>query len=347
MPLFWFGPGSEGEGPERYSIRIPCDLSADKSLDLPDDGVEAEGEKFRVRLLKEDPGFRVVAGPFPTAQAAEDAWPRVRAALLRAALEHRMGLRMPETLERPRVYDEPRPISDDSPVADLARKRGWDEYDGDYSANRPCVVPEHKRLMRFGTGAATAIKGLQPSAVASTIREGLQSPAVEKLASREKLQLAVELYTSAFFTSSQRAEVLRLVTVLEAVAEPPATPPAATDAWRTAVDRVESLLSELDEGGSERQAVERLLERMHSLRMGEESISQGIRALIAEAVDADPDLGQTEELQSKATKAYRVRSRLLHDGEAPDEDVAEAQDFLRSFVPQLLLSLTDNQKAVK
>ncbi len=341
-PLLWWGPGSDGTGPERFSIRTPVSVSPDRKVDVPEEGVEVEQDPYRIRILREDPGFRLAVEPFADAEEAEAAWDEVRSALLRAALVHKAGLRVPSSVERARELEEPQPIADSSPVAPLTRKRGWDATDGNYDALQATVVPEHKRLIRFGAGSGRAILHIRAENLAETVAEGLTSPHVARLAASPKQQLAIELYTSAFFEGSQRVKVVRLVTVLEVLAERLETHRIARKAWEAAVRRVERFQAEYDPGSPERQHVQRLLERMTSLGMNEESIRRSIRLLVERATTVDAELGDAADLKRRVMDAYDVRSKLVHDGEAPAEAVGDASRFLHDFTPGLLLSAIEH-----
>ena len=343
MPLLFWGPGSAGEGPERYSIRLPFTVSPDRKLDLPEEGSAADVEEYRVTILREDPGFRLAAEPFREADDAERAWPRLRAAILRAALLHRVGIRFPSSLDRAREYDQPGPIADESAAAPLAKKRGWTETDGDYDAGTPTIVPEHKRLFRFGAGAVRVSISLSAERLAEAICEGLTLSCVEHLEADEKLQLGLDLYTSSFFESSRRVKVVRLVTVLDALAEPGQTPPRALEAWGAARQLVAQMASGHEQGTPEGEHIQRLVQRMDSMRMHEESITHGIQGLVERGVAADPDLGDLAELQKAARESYTTRSTLLHDGVADAEEIATAAEFLNGFVPRLLSALVDAQ----
>jgi hypothetical protein len=69
----------------------------------------------------------------------------------------------------------------------------------------------------------------------------------------------------------------------------------------------------------------------------EESISESLRRLAAAHATV---LGETtEDARRNMLSAYGVRSKLLHDGHAPSNEIASAAAWLSKAVPAILGSL--------
>jgi hypothetical protein len=71
----------------------------------------------------------------------------------------------------------------------------------------------------------------------------------------------------------------------------------------------------------------------------QESISENLRKLAAANANV---IGETtEEARHNMVSAYGVRSRLVHDGYASEEEIAAARAWLNKAVPAILESLAN------
>ena len=61
-----------------------------------------------------------------------------------------------------------------------------------------------------------------------------------------------------------------------------------------------------------------------------------MRKYIANILDNNSDLGDTEEVLSKLKNLYNHRSNLLHKGSTDKQAIQEGLRFLTGFVPKLL-----------
>ena len=65
-------------------------------------------------------------------------------------------------------------------------------------------------------------------------------------------------------------------------------------------------------------------------------IGAGMRSFVNAALAKHPDLGDRQAISKKVRDAYNTRSRLLHDGHVPQEQLSADLVFLRDFAPRLL-----------
>lgn len=87
----------------------------------------------------------------------------------------------------------------------------------------------------------------------------------------------------------------------------------------------------------EREVLNRLLSRMGDLKR--ESIGARLREYVSGVVERNRDLGDPTTMAKQVTKAYGVRSDLVHNGYAQGSAISESLTFLQDFVPRLLMAL--------
>jgi hypothetical protein len=58
------------------------------------------------------------------------------------------------------LFNSAKPIPDTALMSFLAESTGWTATDGHYDADKAIIRPEHKRLVRWETGRASAVVGI-------------------------------------------------------------------------------------------------------------------------------------------------------------------------------------------
>jgi hypothetical protein len=133
------------------------------------------------------------------------------------------------------------------------------------------------------------------------------------------------------------AEVVNLATALEVLIKPERVSKAASDQIDELLGMFDSTRDHSAEDEEQRRALDRMRSRLVGLK--EESISENLRRLAATHAGA---IGETtEEARRNMVSAYGVRSKLVHDGYAPKDEIAVAAKWLRKAVPAILEALAD------
>jgi hypothetical protein len=293
---------------------------------------------------------------FPTPDAARDFFYRLRGALLVATLDLRIGLSIVAELQEPLTYDPPKEIKAPKVMPSCVRDRGWTHVDAAIDASPSVVIPEHKRVLLFAAGSATAIRGVTATRLADTLDEALGLPNPEQIATAERLSLAIDLYAASRREATHRGRIVTMVTALEALVDAE----YASDRVRASVDRIlvefrttsshttiwrrfaywalrrMGILGRMGEGltGAERN---RLMSQLGNLRR--ESIGERLRRFVeAESAHLGAD---GDELKRALTHSYGVRSHLVHEGHSDPRDVERARTWLEMWVPKLLRSVAN------
>jgi hypothetical protein len=334
MPLLWFRMASAGSPPERYTLQVPFQLGPSHALtsadvkdvvfgDLTLEIVENQG----VQLLR-------VTG-FKTAGEAEVYFPRLRGALLRLIVRKKLSLRTTRGMQSVQLKHPPIDVRGNPNFGTMLEGKGWTHLDGYVDPSPAVVIPEHLRIMEFGGGSLSATLSMPVQSFLEQLTDGLTLLQPEQIAADERLSLSIDLYAASLWETSQRARVVSLATALEALIEPERVGQAASDQIDKLLDVFDSSRDQSREDEEQRRALDRMRSRLAGLK--EESILENLRQLATAHADA---LGETiDEARRNMVSAYGVRSKLVHDGYARDDEIASAAAWLSKAVPAILESL--------
>jgi hypothetical protein len=174
--------------------------------------------------------------------------------------------------------------------------------------------------MEFGVGSLSVMVSMPVPLFLEHLAESLALPQPQQIAADERLSLAVDLYAASLWETSRRAQVVSLATSLEVLIKPARVSKAASDQ----IDELLGMFDPTRDHSAEHEEQRRALDRMRSRLAGlkEESISENLRRL---AVAHASVIGETtEEARRNMVSAYGVRSKLVHDGYAPEDEIAGA-----------------------
>lgn len=335
--LFAISPGTVGNGDERYVATLPFWLSPGSILELPDSVSLVTGETGRLSIEKLHHLYTASLGPFPTMVAAEQGLSQLRAAVLWCAIEFRAGLRYAAHTEAVTLLDEPIKIPNTQPMAHVGKLTGWECTDGHYVAESALIRPEHKRLCRFESGRVTLTAGIAVDRFIAKAEEALSFERIAQVAGDEKLKLAIEVAVSHRFEASDNAQFITLITSLEALLPDLPVSPAAARAVAEASQLIRHKRDGLARADPEWSELERLRSRVEKLNV--DSVGEGIRTFVSLVLQRHPELGDHQAIATQVREAYNTRSRLLHDGHVPGDQLRTGLEFLRDFVPRVLRSL--------
>ena len=169
------------------------------------------------------------------------------------------------------------------------------------------------------------------------------APVVTRIASllsngprADKLRTALELYGSHFYERQARTRFLLLVIALEALAIPTLKHQVALDLLAKWQDDLSNEQKRHDKSTAEYAALDALARDL--LYRREDSIRSQIRDLFRSVVG--PVDGNSTDLPRRALKIYDTRSRLVHDGSIPANDLAAAEAEARGLLELVLKSHT-------
>lgn len=335
--IFAVSPGAAGFGEQRFVATLPFSLSPGSVLQLPNESTQFTGASGRLTVEKLHHLYAASLGPYPSTEAAEQGLSQLRAAILWCAIEFGTGVRYPAETGAVGLLDKPITIPATQPMAHIGKVTGWECTDGHYDAGEAVIRPDHKRLIRFESGRATVTAGIAVERFVAKAEEALSFEHLSQVAGNDKLKLAIEVAVSHRFEATDNAQFITLITSLEALLPDLPVSPAAAAAIAAAMQVVRASRDNLPRAEPEWSELERLLGRMDKLRM--DSIGAAMRSFISAAVVKHPELGDSKAISMQVRDAYNARSRLLHDGQVPREQLRAGLEFLRDFTPRLLRAL--------
>lgn len=334
--IFAISPGTAGRGEERFVATLPFWLSPGSMLQLPEESTQFTGATGRLTVERLHHLYIASLGSFPSTDAAEQGLAQLRAAVLWCAIEFGTGLRYPVETGAVSLFDQPITIPVVQPMAH-GEVTGWECTDGHYEAGEALIRPDHKRLVRFEFGRATMTAGIAVDRFVAKAEEALSFKHLSKVAGDDKLKLAIEVAMSHRFEASDNAQFITLITSIEALLPALPVSPAASVAIAEVAQIIRGKRDTLPRVDAEWSELERLLNRVNNLRL--DSIGAGMRSFVNTILDRHPGLGDCQAISKQVCDAYNTRSRLLHDGNVPQEQLRAGLVSLRDFVPRLLRCL--------
>ena len=216
-------------------------------------------------------------------------------------------------------------------------RKGWTHLDGYVDPAPAVVIPEHLRIVEFGAGSLTVTLSMPVRSFLQELAEGLTLLQPEKIAANERLSLAIDLYGVSLWETSQRARVVSLATSLEALIKSETVSEAASEQIDQLLAVFDSARDRSAEDEEQRRALDNMRSRLADLK--EKSISENLRQLAAAHANVISET--TEDARRNMVSAYGVRSKLVHDGYAPENEIADAATWLSKAVPAILESLAN------
>lgn len=342
MPLLWFRIASEGSPPERYTLQVPFQLGPTQVL-KPADVKEIAFGDHKLEIV-ENQGIRLlrITG-FKTFEEAEAFFQRLRGALCYLIIRKKLSVRSTRDMQKVQLQEPPIDVRGNPNFGDMCDRNGWTHLDGYVDPSPAVVIPEHLRIMEFGTGSASFTISIPVPSFLEHLAEGLALPQPEGIAADERLSLAIDLYAASLWETSRRARVVSLATSLEALIEPERVSEAALDHIEQLLEVFDSVRDRSTEDEEQSGELDRMRSRLAGLK--QESISENLRKLATAHANV---IGVTpEEARRNIVSAYSVRSKLVHDGYAPEDEIVNAAAWLSKAIPAILESLAMKKASVR
>jgi len=271
---------------------------------------------------------------FRSFEKAEEFFQRLRGALYYLTVGHKLSIRSDRDMQMVRLLDSPVDVRGNPNWGEICEQKGWTQLDGYVDPFPAVVIPEHLRIMEIGVGPLSVTIGTPVPMFLEHLAGVLALPKPESITADERLSLAIDLYASSLWETSRRARVVSLATALEALIKPERVSQAASDQIDQLLNAFDSARDCLAEDQKQRSESDSIRSRLASLK--NESISERLRRL---AVAHASDIGvTTEQARHKMVSAYGVRSKLVHDGNAPEAEIEDAAAWLDKAVPAILKS---------
>lgn len=332
--MLWTRIASDGSPPKRYTLQVPFQLGPTHALEITDDKMITFGD-LNLEVL-DNQGFQLLRiSSFKSPEEAAAFFNQIRGALLSLIVRKKLSLRSVTNLQEVKIKEPPIDVRGNPNFGDLTEKKGWTHLDGYVDPSPAVVIPEHLRILEFGVGSMNATLSMPVLSFLNHITEELALPGPENVAADERLSLAIDLYALSLWEKSRRSRVVSLATSLEALIKPEQVIEVVSRQIDHLLEFFDSSRDTSAENGQDRRELNRLRSRLAGLR--EESISENLRKLAAAHAKV---IGETiDDARRNMVAAYGVRSKLVHDGFAPEAEIASAADWLGKTVPAVLEKL--------
>lgn len=336
MPLLWFRIASEGSPPERYTLQVPFQLGPMHAL-TPADVKEIAFGDHKLEIVSNQGIQLLRITGFNSFEEAEEFFQRLRGSLYHLIVRKKLSIRSTSDMQMVQLWKPPVDIRGNPNFGGICERKGWTHLDGSVDLSPAVVIPEHLRIMEFGVGSASVTISMPVPSFLEHLAKGLALPQPERIAADERLSLAIDLYAASLWETSRRARVVSLATCLEALIEPERVSEAASDQIEQLLKAFDSVRDRSAEDAEQRSELDRMRSRLAGLK--EESISENLRKLAGAHAKV---IGvTTEEARRNIVSAYGVRSKLVHDGYATDDEIVDAAGWLDKAVPVILESLAN------
>jgi hypothetical protein len=335
--IFAVSVGSDGKGIERFVLYLPFSFAPGRIIGPIDSSISHCAGGYEARVEKLVNFYALTIGVFRTESDALNFFPKLRSSLLWASLKDSVGISFPKSLANVRLRNTPASVPESGIIAEVIATVGWDTIDGDYNADEAVARPQAKKLLRWEMGRASLSQTIGVSSFIGRISEALAFEYTANVLYDEKLQLAIDLYSSFFFEISENAQFITLVTVLEALTPDSEIPETGKETLKALKKLITEDMKKVPTDSEKWKHLEHLRNRVGGLK--KQSISFALKDYVAKIVHENPCLGTLEEIAAQLRDIYNTRSLLLHTGAADEGAVKDSLEFLRSFVPRLLEQL--------
>lgn len=210
-------------------------------------------------------------------------------------------------------------------------KEGLPQFDVIGDDTRPFIVESGKRVAVFVGNSPTITVATSLQRAADAIAKGMQAPDADHLFNDERFRTAVELFGSAAFEESSRAQLLTNAMALEVLAPAIDKHEIALEAIARWTKELEQLMSSSPPDSDEYHALDSLMREMLTRRQA--SIRSRIRSFVVATLSSHPDVSQ---LAKNAVKAYDERSTLVHQGTLPGDRAQVAATSLRQITELII-----------
>jgi hypothetical protein len=317
---------SKGHGIENYSIQLPILLSpiAKFSLSENKDNCYFTLENHKIFVSIENDFYIFKSFDFGTEDEAQKFILKLCASLRLFSLRNKIGIRF--DYEPASIIDSPK----------IYMPKGWTEavdskwklddegylLDGIINSFSTFIIPEHKKIVDDGAISFTPVSLHQLSKISEYYFEISAHLNFDQVFGNAELDLAFQVFSTAYFHHIPLLTFTNLVTCLELLSETKESNSFTLDL----INEVQSLLK----NKAKEQTEEHKKNDIHKLRskIGKhkyESITESVFRLVYEyhkkygQIDKSLILSNEQEYLTAVTEIYAIRSDLVHSGDVKDK----------------------------
>lgn len=331
-------PGSEGSGPERYSVRIPFSIEPLGRFPQVDDlGFH---EKYLLQigskraLIERYPSFYVLLiTDFRQRFEAEQYLQRASVGLLRFSIEREMAIEFSSSPTPLDVSPQNKPLRESFAQQHMP---SWQRPDGTFTdagffPHLTTIVPAHQRIWEFPLCFGKEVKQIDANLLcdAITAAQNILNPIA--ILNDEKLALAIHAFGSAHNTWDRKAQFIFLTTVLEILKRDEKRPQFSQQIVSVMLKHLDTFSTSSD---ADRHEVAQLRNDLAQLR--QRSISAGICELAYASRPADSRQPSSQpESDRNLREIYNIRSKLVHQGSVPFQEGGSPKEVLMRGLEKL------------
>jgi hypothetical protein len=206
------------------------------------------------------------------------------------------------------------------------------EVHGLFDASRPAILPTEGNFTQITAGKVSIIQTTSVADVLDFLRAGMSVSNPQILMSDQKLQTAFELYGAYYTENSERARFITLVMVLKALAHAKQRPLVVREFLNSVGGMIDENIGQFEDSTDEAIAFSSLKQELDFRRS--DSLKSSIKALVFHTLQNDSDVS---EITNRASRNYDKRSKLVHDGYLPQQELSEATAMAREIVQRVLI----------
>lgn len=268
---------------------------------------------------------------FPDQQAAEQyinvLWAGLMWVLLNQGVSFKADLNFQQVIYTEYPYQAAENIPKNSSIS------AQEKLDGIICNRQPVVFPSDKKVIMLYGSVGNVFTTIPVTNIFQFLIEGVSLPYSSEVIESPKLKTALELYATHFIENSLNAKFLTLVMVLEALSikkfRPNYTKQIIEKWMREAVDIQQSL----EPDSEDYIAIAALIKDVNFRKY--DSIRSQIRSLVYDTLTGNGDTDAAD-VARKTLKIYDQRSKLVHDGKLPDQELRNAIIEVKNIVERVL-----------
>lgn len=338
---------SKGFGEKNYTIQFPLLMSPKAKISISGDeiGETLFFENRKVIINVENDRYTFRSFEFATEKEAQDFLLKLSASLRFLSLKKKFGIRFDH---QPKFIHEPKVLIPegwpDGVKAKWKPENGFYLLDGIIDSFSTFIIPEHKKIVDDSTIVGTPIFLHASSQITDCYIEIADRLDLNKAFGNTQLELAFQVFSTAYFHHIPILTFTSLVTCLELLSERK----KVDNFTRTMICEILPILKNKLKEQTEEQEKREIHKLMSNIGLlKKDSITDAVCRLVCEyhnkydQIDDSLVLSSESEYTSTVSEIYAVRSDLVHFGNVQDKKEQQPdQRFWEAF--QKLEKITQN-----
>ena len=344
MPNFLFGrPATGGNGPERYTVRIPLWLAENAQLAALEKLGLDETISFRLSgqtaVIEKRHDFVVLKIPNLTSRtAAEEIAGQIAIGLIRFSARKGVAMQFPFPPSDVARSEDPNlwlreGLQDSEYPSHWKRRSKGTITDGGIFPSETCILPEHERVWEYPMYFGRIIRPFTLDEVNGAVEES--DSFVPGAARDPTILTAAQALWVACGQQDRRLTCLLLIAALDVLAQG-----ESVTSWPDFTDilaEIRCLLKKHCDADAARSGLIQKLSQRISKDFGKPGMGDSIRHLVLRAMGADePDSPEARKLTKEVNEVLAWRSKLAHGGGFRKMPTATENERLRSIVAAAL-----------